>query len=84
MAQSYPDIVGEMEWRDIMATHAAVANQRVTVQAKGGSFNYLYFGGAAAPGARDGLSLANGVSVTGTAAHIWVRGDCRFAVMVED
>ena len=84
MAQSYPDIVGDQDWRDIIATHPAVANQRVTVQAKGGTFNTIYFGGAAAPAAKNGLTLASGVAVTGTAAHIWVRGDCRFAILVED
>lgn len=84
MAQNYPDVVGSKDWQDIAAIHPAIAGQRITVQAKGGTFNYVYFGGNAAPGARDGSFLEAGVSVTGTATHIWVRGDCRFAIMVED
>lgn len=84
MAQSYSDVVGDKDWHDIVTTHPAIANQRVTIQAKGGTFNYIFFGGAAAPQPGDGLMLPSVASVTGTADHIWVRGDCRFAIMVED
>lgn len=84
MAQSYNDVVGGNDWHDIIATHPGVAGQRVVVQAKGGTFNYIYFGGAAAPGSKNGLMLPSVSSVAGTADHIWVRGDCRFAIMVED
>jgi hypothetical protein len=84
MAQSYPDIIGDRDWQDIVDVHPEIANQRVTIQAKGSTFNHVYFGGAEPPAERDGLQLPSGVSATGTAAHIWVRGDCRYAILVED
>lgn len=84
MARSYPDIASSKDWKDIVVTYPDLANQRVTIQAKGGTFNSVYFDGAQEPSPRDGLSLPNLVSVSGTAPHIWVRGDCRFAILLED
>jgi hypothetical protein len=86
MAKSFPDVQGTQNWQDItaLASHAAIANERVTIQAKNGAFNYVYFGGAVAPAANAGVILPVIASVSGTSDHIWVRGDARFAVLVED
>jgi hypothetical protein len=84
MAQSYPDVIGSQNWQDIIAIYPAIAARRVVVQAKGGTFNYIHFGGAVAPRPGDGLMLPSVASANGTADHIWVRGDCRFAIMAED
>lgn len=86
MAQTYPDVLGENEWQDIAAlpSHSEIAGQRVTIQAKDGTFNYVYFGGATPPDPKDGHILSALVAISGTADHFWVRGTCRFAVTVED
>lgn len=86
MAKSYPDVQGTREWQDIAAlpSHAAIANARVTIQAKSGRYNYLYFGGAAPPNSGDGIIVPGVESLSGTSDHIWVRGDTTFAVLVED
>ncbi len=86
MAKSYPDVRGTRDWQDIAAkpSHAAIANQRVTIQAKSGRYNYVYFGGVEVPSAGDGIIVPGVESLSGTSDHIWVRGDTEFAVLVED
>jgi hypothetical protein len=86
MAKSLPDIQATHEWQDLttLPGYAEIADQTVTLQAKAGKFNHVYFGGSAAPDPRDGLALPVIVSVTGTSDHIWVRGTGRIAILLED
>lgn len=89
MAQSFADVTPPPgEWLDLAAVYPALAGQAVTVQYKGGYEGRVFFGGASAPGAGDGGSLRPGMSVTGTADHIWVRawgaGTAPFYAQIED
>ena len=82
MTQTLPDILGTRDWQDIAALQPAVAGRMILVQAKSGQFNHIFFGGAAAPGARDGQMLPGGESFAGEADHVWVRGNARFSVTI--
>lgn len=86
MAQSFPDLVLTGAWQDICVTtgYTAIAGSVATVQAKGNGLVSIYFGGASAPGADDGVQLSRGQGVTGTSTHIWVKGEGRVAVLQED
>lgn len=86
MAQSYPDFALSGDWQDIAvaAGYGAIANQRVTLQAKSNDVTLVYIGGAAAPAPRDGVALYVGNSLTGTSDHFWVKGRGSVAVLVED
>jgi N-acetylglutamate synthase/N-acetylornithine aminotransferase len=86
MAQSYPDVDIGGVYIDLIAQAGlvAIANQRVTVQAKGSQAVIVYVGGAAAPTGRQGIVLNPGQSLTGTSDHIWALGPGTVAVLVED
>lgn len=86
MAQSFVDVRGTREWQDVttLPGYAALAGSRVTIQSKSGTFNHVYFGGANPPAPGDGIRVPSGVAVSGTADHVWVCGDARFAILLED
>ncbi len=88
MAANYPDYVATANWVDLITlpAYAALANQLVTVQAKGaGSSGILHFsGGAAAPAGDNGNLLVANQSVPGTTDHIWIKGSGRVAIRLED
>lgn len=87
MAQSFNDLTVDQSWRDLATIdgYQDVADQQVTLQSKGGQTRILiFFGGAEAPEEDFGIELFTGQAVTGTNAHIWVKGKGALAVLLED
>lgn len=86
MGQSLPDIRLTDEWVDIttLSGYGATANALITVQAKFVSQAIIYVGGASAPtNEDDGMLLQTAMSVSSTAAHWWVKGQGKIAILVE-
>jgi len=86
MAQNFPDFRGTREWQDITALpgYGALVGKRVVIQAKSGTYNAVWFGSVAPPEASSGIPAPAHRDVSGSGDHIWVRGDTRFAILLEE
>jgi hypothetical protein len=72
---SQADITLTGTWTDAVVTYASAASVDVLVQKKGTGTGQVFFGGSSAPASdASGIALTQNESVSGNAAHIWVRG----------
>ncbi|MBY0581543.1 MAG: hypothetical protein K2P68_01315 [Sphingomonas sp.] len=73
MAANYPSQSVTPSWVDLCAVNSSLAGKSLSIQCVGGHAVEVYFGGVSAPTGA-GTVLYPGAAVTGTAAHIWIRG----------
>jgi hypothetical protein len=79
MAQSLPSFVVPTDWTDLAAQagYTSLSGATAVVQNIATTVVHVFFGSSGSPPAHlnDGFVLLPTQSVSGTASHIWVRGD---------
>jgi len=74
MATSYTNVSLTSTWVDLTVANSALASVPILVQNRSSSNEvFVFFGGASAPAANDGVRLGFGESVDGTAANVWAK-----------
>ncbi len=74
MSLSFPSLAVTTDWTDLVVAAPSLASVDTFVQNTGKGPMLIYWGGATAPAANDGVQLKPGESFQGNAAHIWVAG----------